>query len=203
MSEAIFGFLGVIIGSIIPWIQNSLAKKESKKDDANYLGIKVVTILEKYILDCVDVVYDDGTYQGFPAGRDGCYQHKVETPAHVSFPDDINWKSIEPNLMFKLLSLPNMAHDADRTISFCLDLAGPPDYSEFFEERHKRYAEIGLYALSVEKELREKYKIPQKIYDNDWNPKEFFEKRLKELEDLEEKRQAHNQKFFESIEKNR
>lgn len=199
MSEAFFGFLGVIVGGIIPWLQSSMSERQLKRNNADYLAIKIVTLLEKYILDCVDVVCDDGTSQGQPAGKDGCYEHQVDTPAHIAFPDDINWKSIDSKLMFKLLSLPNLAHEADRSISFSLEFAGPPDYSEFFEERQKKYAKIGLYALDVESELRNKYKIPNRNHEHDWCPKNVFEKRIKEIEELDEKRQKQNQKFIETV----
>jgi hypothetical protein len=194
--SAFSGIVGVLIGSIIPWLQSSFRESRIKRNDADYLAIRIVTILEKYILSCIDVVYDDGTSQGQPAGNDGCYEHQIETPAHIAFPDDINWRSIDSKLMFKLLSLPNLAHEADRSISFSLEFAGPPDYSEFFEERQKKYAQIGLYALDVESELRKKYKIPNRNHEHDWSPKDVFEKRIKEIEGLEDKRQKQNQIFL-------
>jgi hypothetical protein len=188
MSEAIFGFIGVIVGAVIPWLQTSFRERKNIQNDANYLAIKVITILEKYVLDCVDVVCDDGTSMGQPAGRDGCYEHQVETPAHIIFTDDVSWKSIDVKLMFKLLSLANIAHEADRSISFCIELASPPDYEEFFEERQKKYAEIGLYALKVKTEIRQKYKIPKRAENEDWSPDKIFIERLEKIEQCQKKR---------------
>ena len=187
MSEAIFGFFGVIIGSAIPWIQSTLSRRDQQKRDGNYLAVRVVSILEKYIYDCVDVVYDDGTAFGQPAGKDGYHEDTAKNPGAITFPDDINWKSIPPSIMFKLLLLPSEAENINRKIAFSQDFAEPPDYCEYYSERQKGYAALGFKVVLLKEELCNEYNISLKTA-KEWSPKFFFKETIEKFEEIEKRK---------------
>lgn len=194
------GIVGTVLGSIIPWVQSSAREKKKKRENANYLAAKVVIVLDKYVSSCVDVVSDDGTIMGRPTGRDGCYEPQEALPTHIIYPVDIDWKSIDPQLMYKLLNLPVLSYEADRSIKDAGEISSPPFYEEFFEERQKRYSELGLYTLQLDVEIRSKYKIPNKKQKDEWNPKKFFEDNLRRIEEIQRSRNKANEKFFKDLE---
>lgn len=203
MKEAIIGFVGVIIGAfigtIIPLLQQLYFDYRTRKRNAQYLAIRTVCILEKFIDDCVDIVSDDGTDRGRPAGNAGTtYDPQVICPKTINYPDDVDWKCIDSRLMYQLLSLPNEIEIANRQILFAEESnSGPPDYIEVFEERYLQYAQLGLKALSLENEIRNKYGIPLKV-KNKWSNTagEVFRKGLKKVDDIQEGRRKSNEAFF-------
>jgi hypothetical protein len=73
MNEAIFGLIGVLLGSGIPWFQSHYTKKQEDKRNANYLAIRVVCILDKFVEDCIEVIKDDGLCFG-QRNKDGCLE---------------------------------------------------------------------------------------------------------------------------------
>lgn len=173
MTEALFGFLGVIVGSILPWVKDSLTARKERNRNAQYLAIRVACTLNKYVNDCAQAVSDDGTCMGQPANADGTHSPQKKTPTSPLYPEDVDWKSIDSSLMFSLLSLPNEAESADRSIDAVSEHADPPDYEEFFEERRYQYACLGLKALDLEKRIRIKYGIPLELITQ-WNPYDYF-----------------------------
>lgn len=60
MTEAIFGLIGVLVGSGISLFQTHWMEKRANDKNARYLAIRVVCILDKYLEDCAEVVNDDG-----------------------------------------------------------------------------------------------------------------------------------------------
>ncbi len=89
MMEAIFGLIGVLVGSIIPWLQNHWTNTEAAKKEARYLAIRVVCILDKFVEDCAEVVIDDGLSYG-QRSSEGFLEPQVSTPGSLKFPEDID-----------------------------------------------------------------------------------------------------------------
>ncbi|RQO35397.1 hypothetical protein DBR39_18960 [Chryseobacterium sp. KBW03] len=168
MTEGIFGLLGVLIGSFITWYQNSRSQKKEAEKNARYLAIRIVCVLDRYLQECVDVVKDDGLDCG-QRMPDGCLKPQVKIPSPLIYPDDVDWKSIDPELMFKLLSFPSEIEEGNRMINFAGEIAGPPDYEEWFVERKVSYSQFGLMAFKMSEELADRYHIKKKTYNN-WNP---------------------------------
>ncbi len=177
MTEAIFGLIGVFIGSAITWLQSYLTQKKEVDKSARYLAIRVVCILDKYLEDCTSVVKDDGLSYG-QRSEDGCLAPQVKIPETIKYPEDIDWKSIDHELMFKLLSFPAEIEDGNRIIYATEEIAVPPDYQEWFDERKFRYCQFGLMAYYYSNELSEKYGIKKKVYNN-WDPLEDLSNHLK------------------------
>ena len=185
MTEAIFGFIGVIIGAAIPWLQSFVMNKRITDKNAQYLAIRLVCILDKYMEDCFDIVKDNGLSYG-QRNAEGYLEAKVKPPIFPIFPDDVDWKSIDHELMYKLLSFPSDIETGKRIVEATLDFAGPPDYEEWFIERRFQYSQFGITALVLSEELCRKYKINKKSYNN-WDPAiELREELQKVIEEREE-----------------
>lgn len=191
MSEAFFTILGVIIGTFIPWLKEWLREKQKRDKHAKYLAAQLICILDEYTEKCCDVADDDGSIYGAPSLPDGSYVPQVATP-DLSYPEDIDWKSIDGNLMYQLLALPNSARKTDRYIGNAADYASPPDYDELFEARWEGYANLGLKAIDLKELLRTTYKLPNENFDlnPEWNAKKYLEEKLEKIKKTRASRAA-------------
>jgi len=187
--EIVFGFLGVLVGSAIPWIKEEWHRKRSRQENGQFYAVRIASVLDEYAQKCVAVVSDDGTTEGRPAGRteqgEEYYVPQVTSPEPPNFPDDIDWRSIPFKLMYRILALPNTARDTDRYISHSSDNSFPPDYDEFFSARQEGYAHLGLEALNLVNDLRKEFDFPDmpaKFWDWGWDSREFFKEKLNDFE---------------------
>lgn len=197
MTEAIFGLIGVVIGSSISWLQTYWTRRRDEIKNAKYLAIRVVCILDKYVEDCADVINDDGLFEG-QRDSDGCLRPQVKSPGAPIFPADIDWRSIDHDLMYQLLSLPSEVEAADKMISFSSEIADPPDYNEWFDERKFYYSQFGLTAYKLSNELSEKYNIKKKTY-NDWDPVADLQQEFKAVSVRRVKRLKGQQYFVKQV----
>jgi hypothetical protein len=192
--EAVFGLVGVLIGAAISWGQAYWFSRRDAERAAQYLAVRIVCIFDKFLEDCVSVVKD----KGMP-GQDGTYEPQEKAPDMPSFPNDIDWKCIDHNLMYEILSFPSDIEAGDNTISFIAnEVASPPDYDEFFEERAIQYVRFGLRAHKLASELREKYDIPPKKYDG-WNPVKELNSEFKEIQKRLKREAKDNAEVFSEI----
>jgi hypothetical protein len=189
MIEAVIGLVGVVIGSAITISKDVWVSRLERRKDGSYSAIRLICILEEYADKCIDIVGDDGTAYGQPAGRtnDGeeYYMATETTPEPPVFPDDIAWRSIGEALMHRALALPNMARSTDRHVAVAGDFASPPDYDEFFEARQEGYARLGLEALEIADHLRQEFGVSasgRAKLNSDWDPAKHLRKKLTEFE---------------------
>ena len=200
MIEAIFGLIGVVVGSFLAIAKDSFAAWKQRKQEGSYSAIRLICILHEYADHCVDVVKDNGTIQGMPAGRtaDGqeYYEPQVREPEPPHYPEDIAWRSLPKDLMYQVLGLANKARTTGRHIEGTYEyVATPPDYSEFFEARQEGYAKLGYDALHLAERLAERYRIKSPHTANlgfEWDVKAFLRDTISEFENLRKQREAKN-----------
>ena len=198
MIEAIFGLIGVVVGSFLTIAKDSFAARQQRKQEGSYSAIRLICILHEYADHCVDVVQDDGTSHGMPAGRteggEDYYAAQVRQPEPPQYPEDIAWRSLPEELMHQVLGLPNKARTTDRYIDGQAEYAAtPPDYSEFFEARQEGYAKLGYDALSLAQRLAEKYRIKathKAELGFDWDAKAFLQDTINKFENLRKEQEA-------------
>lgn len=157
MTEAIFGLLGVLVGSAVSWLQTYWNNKQTTNKSARYLAIRVVCILDKYFEDCFLVIRDIGQ-----RSNEGVLSPLVATPGPPVFPNDVDWKSINHELMYKILSFPSEVENAEQIIKVSDEVLYSPNFEEWFEERKYWHSRLGLVAYTLSEELCKKYNILQK-----------------------------------------
>lgn len=178
MTEAIFGLIGVIIGSSISWFQSYWSNRRETNKNARYLAIRIVCILDKYLEECVAVVKDNGLSYG-QRTQEGLLKSQVKSPGPPIYPEDVDWKSINHELMFQILSFPSEVELGERMIIATLEITGPPDFEEWFLERRFYYSQFGLKAYKLADDLSKRYRI-KKITYNDWDPVQDLKQELVE-----------------------
>jgi hypothetical protein len=189
MTEAAFGLAGVIVGAFLAWFQAAWSDRRTRERHARYLAIRVVCVLDRYLESCAEVAIDDGLCEGQP-NAEGFLEPQVSLPPPPAFSDDMDWKSIPHELMYRLLSLPSEAEVANRMIAGAAEHDTPPDYASFFEERQYQYAKLGLRAFKLTDEIRKAYAIPGREC-GEWNPVEHLAKVKTNVEQDRLKRASH------------
>lgn len=185
MSEAVAALVGAIVGSGIVVVREWLASSADSRKHAKYLAVRVVITLDRFVDQCAVVSLDDGYLEG---NRDEATA-TTEAPSPISFPVDVDWRSIDHQLAYDLLSLGNKLHDAQQAINAAADYASPPDYSEYNETRRYRYALLGLEAARLARILRDTHDLPRRTF-GEWNPESKLQETQKEIEAEREKDKA-------------
>ena len=203
MNEAVIGFVGVVIGVIATIGKDIVSYWIGRRNAGRYAAVRIVCILDQYVEKCVEVVADDGTSQGSPAGRtesgEEYYSAQVDSPEPPIFPDDIDWTSIGPDLMYRILALPNLALGTERFIRAASEHSFPPDFAEFFQSRWEGYADLGLEALEIIAALRRTFRLPKPsiaIGNPDWDSARFLRQKKNEVLSLRESERAANDAFL-------
>ncbi|MEP5151520.1 hypothetical protein [Planktotalea sp.] len=181
MTEAWFGLFGVILGSIIAISKDSWAHWRERRLDGSYSAIRLICILEEYANKCIDVAGDDGYAYGRPAGQTDDGQEycvaQITTPDPLDYPSDIAWRSLDETLMHRILALPNKSRSTNRYVSASAENAFMPYNEEFFEPRQEGYAQLGLEALDIVDDLRNRHGISVKSrtdLSEGWDSKEYL-----------------------------
>lgn len=169
MESAVFGLIGVVVGSLLTVVKEWWFHERKNKKDAQYLVIVVSASLERYALGCMEVVLDQGLCDG-QYDEDGCRAPQTSTPIFDTKDFAVDWKSLPAALMYRIMDLPFKAEIANQAIADAFEyLAGPPDYEEGFEERQFQYADLGLEALALAGQLRSHVGLPDREIEG-WHP---------------------------------
>jgi hypothetical protein len=186
----------IVCGVVIGWLLADIWKRRRDKTaDATYLGATVLIELERLIHGCASVAGDDGTAQGHPAGRtkDGedYYLEQTQSPELTWEAVKVEWKSIDPNLMYSILSLPLEIDEAEQSLAGVHEYDGFP-YDTYIAARQLRFAEIGVMVVELARKLRLATGVPGRP-EKEWNPDAFLVERLKALRQRQDKVAAANQ----------
>jgi hypothetical protein len=126
MDKALIGLVGVVLGFFLTIFKDWLLQRTKTKKDYEYLTIRVVCVLDRFMYACVDVVNDDGTCMG-QYDKDGYARIQVTPPTFNPYDLDVEWKSIPHTVMYEILNLPNRIETANHTIGSTFDhVADPP-----------------------------------------------------------------------------
>lgn len=194
MDKALYGLLGVILGSALTLARELWNDHRSSKKRAEYLAILISCALDRYVDQCVNVANDGGVED-----QEG-YTITQQPNAEIDIQSfDVDWQSLPAKLMYEILSFPNLIEEAKHSIDAVTEyFATPPDYFEAIEERQYQFATLGIKAGDIAKELREKYNLPKRNYES-WDPIDSMEKTKNEIIELRKKREEHQKALMNSI----
>jgi hypothetical protein len=162
------------LGYILALRKDRSIRQDELDRAGRYAAIRIVCELDKFVAECCDVAHDMGE-----PDQEGCMMPAVENPK-LSLPE-VEWKSVNADLMYRALALPNEIHYAEETIDATMKyLAGPPDYDEYYEERMFQYGNLGLKALSLADDFRRAYLVPMREGQG-FKPKELLAPKVASL----------------------
>jgi hypothetical protein len=151
--ELAIGLIGVVVGALVSGLKDWVTSYFSMKAKRKYLATRVISMLEIFVDNCALVMNDDGTVYGMP-DKDGCFFPQVEPPVFQPLTLDVDWLSIDANLMHKILYLPNEIYMVDSKIqSIWKYSATLPHNEEIFSERYYQYAKLAVKANEIIDEL--------------------------------------------------
>ena len=175
MSEGMYGLVGVIIGVMAGWLVPFFDRGRKRKRDAQYLAIRVVCILDRYVVDCADACNERLEMDDY-----GTTHVASPAPKLASYPEDVDWSCIEHTLMYAILSLPRDVELAsDYLFGYLEHSAGSID--EYAAERATKYGGLGLQAAAICDKLRGSYSIPTLEHEN-WDPVQYMKDERKRRE---------------------
>jgi len=155
------GISGVLVGDFFVLIKEWLAQRQKRRRDAAYAGIILISHLDRFATECLEVACDDGTIQGHPAGEGGQCEIVKEVPRFKPPELDIDWRLLPKDLMYaiiRILEQQEKLHGKLRAINeYDYD---PPDHPEYFWHRQHRYSSLGLKVVKIVKRLAEFRGLP-------------------------------------------
>lgn len=145
---------GVVVGHFFVLGKEWWVKRNKVVQDTAYLGIIVVSYLDRFATGCFDVSQDDGTSQGRPSGEDGSCQTTTVPPQFRPLELDVDWKLLPKDLMYSILRLPDQQDQLQGNLAGIWDFNyDPPEHIEYFQARRRGYAVLGLQASAAAKKL--------------------------------------------------
>ncbi|MFP3405665.1 hypothetical protein SB757_13520 [Pseudomonas sp. SIMBA_065] len=192
--SAAAGISGVLLGNSFVAIKEFVISRSKRKESVAYLCIVAVSHLESFADACASVASDDGTASGRPAGDDGI-EHvvTVRAPEFRPFEFDVDWKLLPKKLMFPILCLPERQRRLHDTLSQISEYEwDPPYHTDYFWARRYGYAELGLTASRLARELRDHAGMPHEGRPSNQSKRDEYLKNV--VEAIDAQREAHQQR---------
>ncbi|MEZ9619934.1 MULTISPECIES: hypothetical protein [Vibrio] len=194
LDKLIVVVLGGLVGFSLTLVKESLAARKSKAAETHYLAIIVTSSLERFIIGCREVVTDEG-YED----QQGLMRSNSLIPTFEPLELEVDWKILPQDLLYSLLSLPQLINEANVYISATSEyVATPPDYEEYFEARKTKYASLGMLAIQMSEQLRLLGNLPKRRIE-EWGDKQAFLLALKEIGEREVERLESRKRMFDSL----
>lgn len=181
--SALSGLGGVWLGGALTSRREGRRERDEAAKERAYLAVLVTAHLQRFVDGCVSVLDDDGTSYGQPAGEDGHHEPTVETPSFEPLKFAVNWKSLPPQLMDDIVSLPYHIESLNRHIASVGEFDDPPDFSDYFFVRQHGYAMLGIKVSALAHRLRQHAGLDvAPVIHGDWSRDAHLEKRKLQLE---------------------
>lgn len=187
----IIGAAASVVIAFFSWVSAYFRDLFGRRKRARYLGIKVIPILDNFIVECATSLQDNGTYMG-ESRPDGSTPPTEKLPSPPDYGDDIDWLSINYRMMYDLQLLGQETRAANEQISFVdKHISSGPYFHECFDARADHLPDLALKARRISKSLAKKYKVPDR-YSLDWWAIDIVEK--KKQESVERERELKKQR---------
>ncbi|QJI43047.1 hypothetical protein HKK52_19550 [Pseudomonas sp. ADAK2] len=187
--SAVAGISGVLLGNSFVLIKEWWVKRKSVNQATTYLGIIVVSHLDRFATECFDVCIDDGTWHGQPAGQDGHSQATTPPPIFRPLELDVDWRLLPKDLMYSILRIPDQQDQLHGKLRGIQDFNyDPPDHPEYFWTRRRGYAVLGLHVSDIVKKLRSYAGLPVgEPLPDEWDRDKNMSEVIAHLDELERK----------------
>ncbi len=139
MDSGTASLIGVCVGAAITILAKLVEYRVTKASAASYLAARVVTTLDHFIAECVQVANDFGRLE-----PDGGLTPEAKLPTLELEKLDVDWKSIDSKVVYEVLQLPNSVQSAYRAIDDAYDSRTMPYHD--YGERQLQFSRLGIEA---------------------------------------------------------
>jgi hypothetical protein len=160
--SAVSGLVGVVVGGGLTAWRESRARSGQLRKDAEYLAILVSSRLDAYVSGWASVAGDDGLNEG-QRNKVGALEVQEPTPKFEANDLDVNWRSLPVELMAAVLELPHRADTAIRELRATYEYSGQESEDEYFVDRRRMAAQIGLEVAALNAKLRAHVSLPPRL----------------------------------------
>jgi len=141
------GLLGVLVGTYI----GVLREWASERQQRDYLAIRVVCILDKFVQGCRKAVNQEGNQLEVP---------ESSWPTKIEFPSDLPWKLLDRGPLYRILTLPSRVNEAAAQVSFTLENVSSETNPEHLGTVTNVFSPLMSDAERLANELRRRYNLP-------------------------------------------
>lgn len=188
--------VGVVVTLTVGIVRDVVAAWLKNRSERGYLSVQIIFLLDDFAVKCSDVVGDNGTYRG-QYGGNGYARCQVVTP-ELNFSElKGDWKSLPPELVYKLHDFASSNISAKGRVNSAFEYSDPPDFDEGFEARQDEYALLGIQSFSIANEFRKIAKMPERIWSQ-FDPIEHMQGALKRSQERNKLREIAFQEFMNS-----
>lgn len=147
--------LSAIVGSLAnAALEHFVTHRRKWKSERNYLAIRLIVVLERFSVDCAEAISQSYLAE---QSKGGTGDRIGEIPTIGGFPNDADWKALDPILAERVLSFPTQLELAKHYIA---GLWHTSDEDYFYEDVQCRTASYGLDVWSLALDLRNLCKVP-------------------------------------------
>ncbi len=169
--------VGIALGADLVWIGEWAKSYYKRKQNAHYLAVRLIPVLEQFLDGCYEVAYDDGTAEGQPAGysKEGQFLYYVpqaDVPEFI-LPNDVDWQIIDKKLVESIMTIPTEMHKIEKSLDSDLDL-WHGDQSEGIYIRQVEYSKFSIKIDDILKNVKKIIK-QKTIQDEKYNPRKRCE----------------------------
>lgn len=166
MQTFLLGLVSIVLTAALTtfgtwWVNRSGAAttretaEAERRRHARYLAIRVVCVLDDFADGCRDVVTDQWTMDA-----SGEEMPTVSAPT-LSMPTDVDWRTIDHLLMYRILQFPSRIQQADDAVRFVWrNIDSGPDHSDLYEARIMEYGRLVIETKDLCKAIRDEFDIP-------------------------------------------
>ena len=146
---------GALLSVFVEWVAHRYAKKQRRQ----HLILVVCAVLDDFIVTCQEAIDDGGKRS--PEGK---REFSVPTPTPPSFSAEVDWTTIDQDLLRRFLSFRFAVAKAREQLGEQLPFIAfggvPPHYPEMFNFRRKKCAEWQQEASELSDAFRKRAKPP-------------------------------------------
>lgn len=107
------GIITTILNQVVGLLREIWANKRRKNSEATYLAMRLAIILEEFVIKCVYRAWHDDADL-----TEGANELNYDLPTLADYPQESDWKSLDPTLAGRVLSFPNEIISAGMSCQF-------------------------------------------------------------------------------------
>jgi len=113
------GLLTAVFNQLIGWSREARHERLGTERDARYLAIRLAVILERFTIDCAEAIAAQDMYNQSDGNAGAAHGTLPDLPP---YPDEADWKALEPDYLARALTLRNELPLSDKAIAFWEDI---------------------------------------------------------------------------------